>query len=517
MSEEPFGVNLDSETFLPLNDLSNRTDFNSTTNEGTVAAFASWFATGPLKRARYKDFSSIGVIGGIVGAIIIKLNSFFFSYRLRSRINKYARGEVVILALITATLCYGNVFTRSDSVTLVSNLFTECRTKDNTGLCETILTSISSEAAVPTGIFLPSMAVGASFGRAVGMIVQNLHRAHPNWPLFSSCLDDIKCVTPAVYALVGAAAVLSSTTGMRVSVVVVMFELTGALVYVLPLMIAVTVSSWVAKLISTQSIFESVIRLHEYPYLEKEREYQVIGTARGIMTPVHDLVFISSKNQTLQSLQALLYHTPNLKNINNLNNELRNRRNSISNYETIQFQGFPVVLSAESMLVLGYISNNDLKLGLEVALSSNTFTSSTSCYFGSATNFDENYSTSSEANNSFEYRRSVSNSKLHTKAIASTSFNENISDYYDFEESDSVYIDLRPYMDHSPITVSPETPINVVIEIFRHLGIRQVIVAKHRVLYGIITKKDILKCVNEMDKPNSYSPLSFIFPSLGRN
>ncbi|PVV00816.1 hypothetical protein BB560_004790 [Smittium megazygosporum] len=436
-------------------------------------------------------FVFIGIVGGIIGAIIIRLNSLFFSYRLRSRINKYARGEVVAIAAVTVIVCYGNIFARSDSVTLVSNLFTE----------------LSSEIAVPTGIFLPSMAIGACFGRALGIVLQDLN---------SSCLAETKCITPAVYALVGAAAVLSSTTGMRVSVVVVMFELTGALVYVLPLMVAVTVSTWIAKLISQRDIFGSVIRLHEYPYLEKEKEYNIAGTARGIMTPVHNIVYINSKNQTLESLEALIYQQPTLyKNNTETNSGLQYRPNSISENRSTQYQGFPIIHSLESMHILGYISANDLKLGLETAFSSNSFDPSTKCYFGSISEFSDGVSIS-DFRDSTSIKRSFSSQFDLDVATTSTYPINDIPEYSEFEESDSINVDLRPYMDISPLTVFPETPIVLVIEMFRQLGIRQVLVAKDRVLYGIITKKDILKCADELDQPYSFSIISYFFPSLAR-
>ena len=44
--------------------------------------------------------------------------------------------------------------------------------------------------------------------------------------------------------MVGAAATLGGVTRMTVSLVVIMFELTGGLTYILPLMVGVLVSKW---------------------------------------------------------------------------------------------------------------------------------------------------------------------------------------------------------------------------------------------------------------------------------
>lgn len=81
------------------------------------------------------------------------------------------------------------------------------------------------------------MAIGASFGRLVGIIVQALHESFPKSAFFSSCQPDVPCITPGTYAFLGAGAALSGIMQITVSVVVIMFELTGALTYILPTMV----------------------------------------------------------------------------------------------------------------------------------------------------------------------------------------------------------------------------------------------------------------------------------------
>lgn len=55
--------------------------------------------------------------------------------------------------------------------------------------------------------------------------------------MFAACVPDIPCITPGTYAFLGAAAALSGVMRITVTVVVVMFELTGALTYILPTMV----------------------------------------------------------------------------------------------------------------------------------------------------------------------------------------------------------------------------------------------------------------------------------------
>lgn len=62
--------------------------------------------------------------------------------------------------------------------------------------------------------------------------------AHPTSAWFAVCVPDQPCITPGTYAFLGAAAALGGVTRITVTVVVIMFELTGALTYILPTMVS---------------------------------------------------------------------------------------------------------------------------------------------------------------------------------------------------------------------------------------------------------------------------------------
>lgn len=51
---------------------------------------------------------------------------------------------------------------------------------------------------------------------------------------------------------------------MTISLVVIMFELTGALEYIVPFMVAVQVSKWTGDYFG-EGIYDQHIRLREYP------------------------------------------------------------------------------------------------------------------------------------------------------------------------------------------------------------------------------------------------------------
>lgn len=75
---------------------------------------------------------------------------------------------------------------------------------------------------VPSGLFIPSMAIGAIAGRIVGIAVEQLAYYHHDWFIFKEwCEVGADCITPGLYAMVGAAACLGNvipSVGLSVAV-----------------------------------------------------------------------------------------------------------------------------------------------------------------------------------------------------------------------------------------------------------------------------------------------------------
>lgn len=69
-----------------------------------------------------------------------------------------------------------------------------------------------SHPKVPSGLFIPSMAIGAIAGRIVGIAMEQLAYYHHDWFLFKEwCEVGADCITPGLYAMVGAAACLGES------------------------------------------------------------------------------------------------------------------------------------------------------------------------------------------------------------------------------------------------------------------------------------------------------------------
>lgn len=218
---------------------------------------------------------------------------------------------------------------------------------------------------------------------------------------------------------------------MTVSIVVIMFELTGALTYVLPIMIAVMISKWVGDAISPRGIYESWIHFKGYPLLDNRDDNgssipDVL--AAQVMTRIDDLIVITATGHTISSLRNLLTQH--------------------------RFRGFPVIDNPRDALLLGYISRTELAYALSLALSP---------------------------------PRHLSND---TEAYFS---HQPLSD-------PTTSLDLRPWMDQTPITLNARASFQLTVSMFQKLGLRYVLFVNRGTLQGLLTKKDVWFVLNGVEE-----------------
>ncbi|CAD0041706.1 unnamed protein product [Aureobasidium pullulans] len=275
-------------------------------------------------------YAIIGILGGLYGGLLIKLNMRLAALRDSPRYPLKDRPilEVCIITVATSVIAFPVTFLRAQASELVYYLFAECKDiqSDPLGLCKSgiantgviflllisaiigfFFTALTFGLQIPAGILLPSMTIGALYGRVIGLIVEVWQREHPKWIVFASCEPDVPCITPGTYAIVGAASALAGATRMTVSIVVIMFELTGALTYVLPIMIAVMIAKWVGDALGKRGIYEAWIAFNEYPFLDNRDDRPIPDIpVSQIMTRLEDLVTITAEGSTIESLTNLL-------------------------------------------------------------------------------------------------------------------------------------------------------------------------------------------------------------------
>lgn len=91
-----------------------------------------------------------------------------------------------------------------------------------------------------------------------------------------------------------------------VSIVVIVFELTGALSHVLPIMVSVMTSKFVGDALGKQGIYSAWIALRNYPWLT-QTEFRDHGeTARDLMKPLRKLVAIRDAEILVQQMGECL-------------------------------------------------------------------------------------------------------------------------------------------------------------------------------------------------------------------
>ncbi|KAJ8378093.1 hypothetical protein AAFF_G00248070 [Aldrovandia affinis] len=118
------------------------------------------------------------------------------------------------------------------------------------------MSALATTMPVPCGAFMPVFLIGAAFGRLVGEIMAT-------W--FPDSIHPDGSIYPIV-PIRGGAAALSGAVTHTVSTAVIVFELTGQISHILPVMIAVILANAVAQSLQP-SLYDSIIRIKKLPYL----------------------------------------------------------------------------------------------------------------------------------------------------------------------------------------------------------------------------------------------------------
>lgn len=117
-----------------------------------------------------------------------------------------------------------------------------------------ILTSLSITLPIPNGVLTPVFAMGAVFGRFYGEALKDAVPENSGPEIF-----------PGTYAMVGAAAFTSAVT-RTLSIVIIVFEITGQLSHMLPVLVAVLVAYSISGGLSL-SIYDVILNIKGLPYL----------------------------------------------------------------------------------------------------------------------------------------------------------------------------------------------------------------------------------------------------------
>ncbi|XP_023556446.1 chloride channel protein 2 isoform X3 [Octodon degus] len=293
----------------------------------------------PFDLQELPAFAVIGIASGFGGALFVYLNRKIVQVmRKQKTINRFLmRKRLLFPALVTlliSTLTFppgfgqfmaGQLSQKETLVTLFDN-----RTWVRQGLEEELeppstsqawnppranvfltlvifilmkfwMSALATTIPVPCGAFMPVFVIGAAFGRLVGesMAAWFPDGIHTDGSTYR--------IVPGGYAVVGAAALAGAVTH-TVSTAVIVFELTGQIAHILPVMIAVILANAVAQSLQP-SLYDSIIRIKKLPYLPelgwgRHQQYRV--RVEDIM--VRDVPYVAL-NCTFRDLRLALHRT----------------------------------------------------------------------------------------------------------------------------------------------------------------------------------------------------------------
>ncbi|XP_033618488.1 chloride channel protein 2 isoform X1 [Fukomys damarensis] len=293
----------------------------------------------PFDLQELPAFAVIGIASGFGGALFVYLNRKIVQVmRKQKTINRFLmKKRLLFPALVTlliSTLTFppgfgqfmaGQLSQKETLVTLFDN-----RTWVRQGLVEELeppstsqawnppranvfltlvifilmkfwMSALATTIPVPCGAFMPVFVIGAAFGRLVG---ESMAAWFPDGIHTDSSTYRI---VPGGYAVVGAAALAGAVTH-TVSTAVIVFELTGQIAHILPVMIAVILANAVAQSLQP-SLYDSIIRIKKLPYLPelgwgRHQQYRV--RVEDIM--VRDVPHVAL-NCTFRDLRLALHRT----------------------------------------------------------------------------------------------------------------------------------------------------------------------------------------------------------------
>ncbi|KAG7504984.1 H(+)/Cl(-) exchange transporter 7 isoform X1 [Solea senegalensis] len=415
-------------------------------------------------------FIAMGAIGGLLGALFNILNYWLTIFRIRYVHRPCLQVmEAMLVAAVTATVSFTMIYFSNDCQPLGPEDKKEyplqlfCADGEYNSMATTFFNTPERSVhslfhnqpgtynpltlglftltyfflacwtyglAVSAGVFIPSLLIGAAWGRLCGFLLAAITTPAPLW------------ADPGKYALIGAAAQLGGIVRMTLSLTVIMVEATGNVTYGLPIMLVLMTSKIVGDYF-VEGLYDIHIKLQSIPFLHWEAPATSHWlTAREVMSsPVTCLNRIEKVGTIVDTLS-----------------------NTSTNHN-----GFPVVVqvsgSDEPEKLCGLILRSQLivllkhKVFVELARSRLTHRKLQLKDFRDA------------------YPRFPPIQSIHVS-----------------QDERECMMDLTEFMNATPYTVPQETSLPRVFKLFRALGLRHLVVVddENRVV-GLVTRKDLAR------------------------
>ncbi|XP_071130802.1 H(+)/Cl(-) exchange transporter 7-like isoform X1 [Mytilus edulis] len=421
-------------------------------------------------------FILMGIVGGLLGALFNHINCKLTIFRRKYITKVYLQVlEAVIVALCTGTAFYVCLYFDNDCQVMESSESQEngiqffCDDGKFSSMASVMFRSPEESVKslfhdlpetyqpttlilyctmcfflalwtyglfVPSGLFIPSLLIGAGWGRLVAIL---LHYISPT----------AKWVTFEKYALLGAAAQLGGIVRMTISLTVIIMEASGNITFGLPVMIVLMVAKWVGDIFN-EGIYDMHIHMQGVPLVGWEPS-SMLSTKRASEVMSHPVTVFRTKETVGRIIDVL-------------KSETHNGFPVVDDYDPFVEQSFQD--EAESF---GRYKGLILRSQLIVLLKMKAF----------------------EEHEDVQGVKSVLNIKDFRDAYPRfiPIHQINISPH-----EREFTIDLQPYMNPGAYTVSHNSSFPRIFRLFRALGLRHlVVVNENNKVIGMVTRKDLAR------------------------
>ena len=310
-----------------------------------------------------------------------------------------------------------------------------------------ILACWASGSEISCGLVVPMLIIGGLYGRILGKAAVDTFGVGGGSSYW-------KWIDPGAFALLGAVSFFGGVTRLTVSLAVIMVEITNDIQFLLLIIIAILFSKWTGDFF-TRSIYHTLIEAKCIPYLEsepviiKERgkfgRWQVVANLEGhqaqevMVSPVRCLREVETLAATLQLLQDTNHG------------------------------GFPVVTN-ERETFAGLITRGELLVILDKAVTSLP---------GRQLLPEITYADFIRARSSAAWEQEQEAESYQTMGRT--------------RAMEDIWLNLRPFVNSSAMSVHTRFSLHRTYNIFRSLGLRHLVVVDDDYkVAGIVTRKDLM-------------------------
>ena len=184
-------------------------------------------------------------------------------------------------------------------------------------------------------------------------------------------------------------------------------------------------------------IADRMIWFNGFPFLDNKEEHSFGVPVSQVM--ISDVAVLQATGLEVREIEKMMAETP--------------------------VQGFPIVQDTGSQILVGYIGRTELRYAIDKAKRDQMVPAHAKCFF-----------TPSE-------RRTIS----HGPGGPAVSFDDMAA------TSSQMAVDFSRFIDPTPLTVHPRLALETVMELFKKMGPRVILIEYRGKLMGLVTVKDCLK------------------------